>query len=465
MLKDPPVGVLWLVALAMLSACSEAPSARTPGTPSASASSASEAFPSEGLPSEGLPSKALPSPPNILFVLADDLGYADLGSYGNQVIATPNLDRLASEGLRFTSFYTNGSTCTPTRLSLMTGKYPQRFGVYNGLKVDSTWGLPADTETLPRRLQSAGYKTVHIGKWHLGHAEEAYRPLSLGFSEFFGFLHAHHLPKTFQNPRLRRGNQPDEERVGHLTDLLTDEAVAFLSQHNPSDGPFFLNLWFFSPHKPLQPPARWAERYDSTMEGRYAALVSALDEAAGRLLAALDNQDLTRNTVVVFMSDNGGVYDIHQGRNGPFRGGKTQLLEGGIRAPLIVRWPGRVAAGTVSDALTASFDLFPTLTDLAELQPSDRSIDGRSLLPLMEGLSANFDGPLFWEEIYNDQRNFAVRNSRWKLHSDGSQTELYDLRVDPGETTDQSANHPEVNARLLTALQQWRAQLPPAAQL
>ncbi len=398
--------------------------------------------------------------PNVLFILADDLGYADLGIYGNRTIATPSLDRLARQGMRFTQFYANGPICTPTRVALLTGRYPQRFGLYGGLPADSAWGLPPDTVTLPQLLRRAGYETAHLGKWHLGHAEQAFRPLARGFDAFFGFLHAHHLPKTYHDPRLRRGEDPDAVYPGYLTDLLTDEAEAFLRQRAGSAKPFFLNLWTFNPHKPLQPPQRWAERYDDTVEGRFAALVSTLDENVGRLLAVLDETGLERDTLVVFTSDNGGAREVHGGgEGGPLRGGKNRLTEGGIRVPLIVRWPGRVPAGTVRDDLAASFDWFPTLLELAGVEPGSPEVDGRSLVPVLTDSSPAFEGPIFWEDVHQERRRFAVRHRHWKLLSEKGRTSLFDLRRDPGESTDLAAHHPDVVAEMTAACRRWREQV------
>ncbi len=407
--------------------------------------------------------------PNVLLILADDLGYGDLGSYGG-TIATPHIDRLARQGLRFTSFYANGPICTPTRVALLTGRYPQRYGLYDRLEVDSSWGLPADAVTLPRLLRGAGYETMHVGKWHVGHAEQAFRPLARGFDGFFGFLNAHHLPKTYHDPRLRRDEEQDSARSGHLTDLLTAEAATFLRRRSATTRasslqrrPFFLNLWYFNPHKPIQPPPRWAERYDDTIEGRYAALVSALDENVGRLLAVLDETGLARETLVVFLSDNGGARDVHGGRNGPFRGGKNQLLEGGIRVPMIVRWPGRVAPGTVSDARAASFDLLPTIAGLAGVDLDDVPTDGRNLAAVLGGAPDDFAGPLFWDDLHHSERRFAVHQGRWKLRSTRGRTTLHDLRRDPGETTDLAADRPEIVAELEAAYRTWRSQLPAPA--
>ena len=400
--------------------------------------------------------------PNFLLILADDLGYGDLGVYGSPTIRTPHLDRLASAGMRFTSFYTNGPICSPTRVSILTGRYPQRYGLYGGLTVDSTWGLPADVATLPRLLRDAGYATRHIGKWHVGHAEASFRPPAQGFDDFFGFWHAHHLRKTYRDPKLRRGEAAEAVHPGHLTELLTEAAASFLRQRSEVEAPFFLNLWLFSPHKPIQPPQRWVERYDDTAAGRYAALVSHLDENVGQLLGVLDETGLADDTVVIFLSDNGGARDLHGGRNGPLQGGKNQLLEGGIRVPLIVRWPGRVAAGSLSDALVASFDLLPTIAELAEVDTAGLALDGRSLATVLSGAADDFEGPLFWDDLQGGRRRFAVRLGPWKLRSAKGIATLHDLRIDPGESRDLAAVHSETAAELEAAYRAWRAQLPPA---
>lgn len=414
-----------------------------------------------GIPQSPPPESAPTGSPNILLILADDLGYGDLGVYGSSTLSTPNLDRLAWEGIRFTSFYANSPICSPTRVAILTGRYPQRFGLYNGLGVDSTWGLPAHAATLPRLLRDAGYETMHVGKWHVGHAREAYRPLLQGFDGFFGFDHAHHLPKTYRDPRLRRNREPEQVRPGYLTDLLAAEAETFLRHRTESKRPFFLNLWTFSPHKPLEPPPRWADRYDDSVEGRFAAMVKTLDEAVGRLLSALEETGLTDNTVVVFSSDNGGADTVHGGRNGPFRGGKNDLLEGGIRVPLIVRWPGRVTAGAVSDALVASFDLFPTLAELAGVDLAGVPVDGRNLTPLLAGARDDFTGPLHWDDVHAGRGRFAVRRGPWKLRSEKGKTTLHDVRADPGETSDLATRRPEIVAELQEVHRTWRAGLPP----
>ena len=422
-----------------------------------------------------LPSSVFASPlpvqarPNIVFVLADDLGYGDLGSYGSQDIATPHLDRLAQEGLRFTQFYTNGATCTPTRISLLTGHYPQRFGFREGLKSASQRGIPAGVPTLPFLLQRAGYTTMHIGKWHVGHAEPAFRPLAKGYDDFFGFLHAWFLPKTYRNPLLQRNEAAPTRHAGHMTDILTAEAVAFLHRQADTQQPFFLSLWYFNPHTPHQPPARWAKHYPDTKWGRFQALVSTLDENVGVLLKILQETNLAQETLLIFASDNGGAGErlLPRTFNGPLRGVKNQFTEGGIRVPLIVRWPGRVPAGVVHDERVISFDWFPTLADIGGADRSAVSVPGRNIEPILYGRQQKeqkeIQQPVFWEDFHNDAYRFAVRHTDWKLVFEDGRSWLFDLSHDLSESTDVAQRQPDIVKDLTARYHTWRlhtAQVP-----
>lgn len=399
--------------------------------------------------------------PNILFLLADDLGYFDLGAYGNAEIRTPEIDRLAREGLRLTQFYSNGAVCTPTRAALLTGLYPQRFGAQlrEGLRPGSESGLPPEVPVLPQLLERAGYRTMHVGKWHVGHARAAFRPLAKGYGAYYGFLHPRHLPDGYRDPFLQRDEQKPQRQSGHLSDLLTAEAADFLRRQKGSRQPFFLSVWFFSPHGPLMPPERWAGRYEATPEGRYRALVSALDESVGTLLKALAQAGLEDDTVVIFMSDNGGDRLTHGDSNGPLRGTKNQLAEGGIRVPLIVRWPGHVPMDSVSDELTLGFDLVPTLTEIAGVDHSGIAFDGRSLVPLLSPDRRSTSpevtvGDMFWDDREPSAR-FAVRRQHWKLLSTAGETSLYNLQKDPGESVDLASSHPDLVAEMTSAYRRW----------
>ncbi len=415
--------------------------------------------------SKPTPTQPSSKTPNIIYLLADDLGYEDLGVYGSPSITTPRLDRLAKEGLRFTQYYSNGSVCSPTRAALHTGSYPSRWGFRDGIKAESRRGLPSAIATLPAILQQAGYETWHIGKWHLGHSEDSYQPLKQGYDRFFGFLHAWQLPKTYQNPRLRTGTETAEVREGHLTDLLTDRAIDWIGSKTAKN-PYFLSLWYFAPHKPLEPPGRWESRYPKTQWGRYGALVSTLDENVGRLLDTLEATETARETVVIFASDNGGVTSLHGGMNGPLRGGKNQLFEGGIRVPLIVRWPGRVSAGVVEDSVVLSHDWLPTLAEVAGVDLGSWSVDGSSLGPLLQGEKrATKPTPVFWEKSGAKGYSFAVRQGFWKLLQTEDERFLFDLEKDIGETRNLALEYPETVHQLEIAYWRWRRQVTHIASL
>jgi arylsulfatase A-like enzyme len=410
------------------------------------------------------------SRPNILLVVADDLGVGDLGSYGNPDVETPNLDRLAATGLRFTRFYAAAATCSPARASLLTGQYPQRFGFRS-----SPRGLPQEVVTLPELLRDAGYATHHVGKWHLGMELQRVRPLAQGFDSFFGFLHARLLNPggpRYTDPRLVSDEGRPTRFAGHLTDLLTDRAVALIEQGR--DAPWFLNLWYFAPHSPLDPPPRWAARHPDDETGRYRALVSGMDEGVGRVLAALDRSDQARDTIVVFLSDNGGV---RAESNHPFLGAKSQLLEGGVRVPLLLRAAGRFAPGVV-DVVSSSMDLHPTLAGLAGV-PLQQPVDGLDLTPVLAGGStAPPARALFWEnEMYDLARTRTIQpdrytahqadglgrtklavlgaEGRWRLVRERPGFALFDLANDRAGSQNVWEAHPQRAQELLSQFRSW----------
>lgn len=407
--------------------------------------------------------------PNIVVILADDLGWADVGFQGARDIPTPNLNRLAAGGVRFTSACISHPFCSPTRAGLMTGRYQQRFGhennpVYN--PQDETSGLPTSETTMAQVLGGAGYATGVIGKWHLG-AAPRFHPMKRGFQEMFAFLGGGHdytkagvegEPREYFIP-IQRDGKPVEERA-HLTDAFSREAAAFIRRHRTH--PFFLYLAYNAPHTPLQPTDAWLERVrhiqDETRR-RYAAMVCGLDDGVGTVMAALKEQKLDNNTLVIFLSDNGGVSTVSHSSNAPLRGQKGQVFEGGIRTPWIMRWSGRLRAGSAYTQPVISLDILPTAAALAGAR-LPAGIDGVDLMPYV--LGARREAPhrrLFWRT--GGGTAFAVREGRYKLARQGGEPMLFDLQTDPNETTDIAAAQPAVRDRLLAAYGEWNRELIP----
>jgi arylsulfatase A len=391
-------------------------------------------------------------PPNVILIITDDQGWAEVGVHGNRDIETPNLDRLAAEGVRFARFYAE-PVCTPTRAELMTGRYYQRTGAVDTFMGRDT--LDAREVTLAERLRRAGYATGLIGKWHLGRYMR-YHPTRRGFDDFFGFWQYGFINHYFDSEELFRGREP-VKTTGYVTDVLTDAAIDFVRAHR--DGPFFLDLAYNAPHDPHLAPDPLIEMYLGKglplRDARIYGMITSLDRNIGRLLGEVDALGLRGRTVVLFLSDNGGVSDRYKAG---LRGKKGSVHEGGIRVPLFVRWPGHAPAGSVVEARAEVVDLFPTICELAvAAPPDDRTIDGRSLVPLIEGRG----GPALREHLFRQwtrvrpdaDRNWAASDGRYKL-VDG---ELFDLEADPGETTDLAARHPEIVRRLRSAFERWFA--------
>lgn len=416
---------------------------------------------------------SVPQPPNILFILADDLGYADLGCYGARHTETPFLDGLAAEGVRLSQAYANSPVCSATRTALITGRYQYRFPVGLAEPVRSTdidLGLPPATPTLPARLRAAGYRTALIGKWHLG-APPTHGPLLSGYDRFFGFhfggvdyfTHSHRAPgkTTAAFDGLYEGEEP-VTRNGYLTDLLADEAIAELHRTARAQ-PFFMSLHFNAPHWPWEGPgdrARSASLPSLRDEAggslaTYAAMVAALDAAVGRVLAAMTELGLARNTIVVFTSDNGGerFSDVW-----PFVGAKGELLEGGIRVPTVVRWPERLPAGALCQQVAMSMDWAPTLLGAAGLanQALD-AFDGIDLLPALAGQPAA-PRRVFWRYGAHDQ--MAMRDGDWKFLSIGGSRFLFDLSSDVRERANLARRFPKRLAGMEEDFQAWNATMP-----
>ncbi len=409
--------------------------------------------------------------PNVIVILADDLGYADVGFTGCKDIPTPHIDTLAAHGVRCTSGYVSHSFCSPTRAGLMTGRYQQRFGHENNpawLPEDTKVGLPVNQTTVADVMKSAGYVTGAIGKWHLG-AAPCFHPNERGFTEYFGFLGGGHmyLPGSrggveYTIPLMR--NKTPLELGGYMTDILSSEAAAFIARHKAD--PFYLYLAYNAVHTPLQAPEKYLNRFAGIADEKrrtYAAMTSAMDDGIGRVLAALREHDLERDTLVFFFSDNGGPITVVPCSNAPLRGGKGQLFEGGIREPFVVQWRGRLPEKAVYDEPVVSLDVFPTAAALAGVKlPDGLKLDGVNILPHLAGeIKTPPHERLFWR--MGGGVSWAVREGRYKLLklNKNASLQLFDLNNDLGETKDLASEKPDVVARLQKAFETWNAELIP----
>ncbi|WP_428027401.1 sulfatase family protein [Altererythrobacter sp.] len=411
----------------------------------------------------GYRASAASSPrPNILVILADDMGWADLGCFGSRHIRTPHLDRLAAAGVRMTDCYASSPVCSPTRLSMATGRYNVAFrtGLIEPFSAGE-WGdsaIPEGYPTLPALLREAGYGTSLIGKWHLGESEGG-SPLAHGYDEFYGFLGGAIDYFTHQwrgEYALHRGEEKSED-FGYMTTLLANETVKALARYNESEKPFLISLHFNAPHWPWEGPEDQALGGDggsSIASGgsleTYAQMMESLDRNIGRVLRALDDLGMADDTLVIFTSDNGGE---RFSEVWPFTGMKGMLLEGGIRVPGIVRFPGRIPAGVDSAQMASTMDWMPTILDAAGVKPrQDQVLDGISLLPpLASGRSINRS--LFWKFQGHNQR--AARVGNWKYLKLDDNEFLFDLSVDSLERADMAKSEPERFDQLKAAWEEW----------
>lgn len=436
--------------------------------------------------------------PNIVFILADDLGYTDVACYGSKYYETPNIDRLAADGVRFVSGYTCGPNCQPTRAALLSGQYNPRTGIYTvgdidrfnwesrALRpVDNVQNLPLDKITLPQTLKQAGYATAMFGKWHLGNQGQ-YHPSKRGFDEAIVSAGAHFDFKTVPQSEYPQGT--------YLADFLTDKGVDFIRRQTTQhpDQPFYLYLPHFGVHSPhdakpkliekFKPKASAGGHHDPT----YAAMIASVDESVGRIVALLDELKLAENTLVIFSSDNGGVggYEregIEGGSitdNAPLKGGKGMLSEGGIRVPYIFRWTGKTKPGAVNETPINSVDLYPTLLEVSgTARPADYVLDGASYASLLiandesaDNKSAPARAPLYWHfpgylgaksDTWRTTPAGAIRNGDWKLieYFEDGHLELYNLKEDIGERRNLAATSPDKAAQLHQQLAGWRQNL------
>jgi arylsulfatase A-like enzyme len=430
----------------------------------------------------GVATRVQSRPPNILLIVADDLGYADLGIHGCKDIPTPHIDSLARNGVRFTDGYVSGPYCSPTRAGLMTGRYQQRFGhEFNDPDVARghvEFGLPLSETTMADRLKAAGYTTGLLGKWHLGSAAR-FHPMARGFDEFFGFPGGDHsyLDAEAHSPNPLLDGRKPVDRTEYLTDVLGVRAVDYIRRH--ASDPFFLYLAFNAVHTPMQAAERYLTRFEQiadTERRTYAAMLSAMDDAIGRTLAALREAKLEERTLIVFFSDNGGptmaTTTINGAINTPLRGSKRQTFEGGIRVPFIMQWKGRLPAGHTYTRPVMQIDILPTVLAAAGVKANpDWKLDGVNLLPFLTGEATESPhDALYWRL----GSMMAIRRGDWKLvqTSEGplretdpavlkdlSRAELYNLADDIGEKNNLAAKHPDKVKELADAWQRWNREL------
>ena len=409
--------------------------------------------------------------PNIIFILADDLGYADLSCYGRRDIATPNIDGLAKDGVRFLQAYANSAVCSATRTALITGRYQYRLrvGLEEPVREAPGIGLPPEHPTLPSLLKKAGYRTALVGKWHLGSLPD-FGPLKSGYDHFYGFrsggvdYYAH--TTTTHKKDFWDGDTPIDKQ-GYMTDLLGDRAVALVDSFAKESAPFFISLHFNAPHWPWEAPGDEAEskrlegkdlfHYDGGTLQIYRKMVERLDYQVGRVLAALKSKGLSEDTIVVFTSDNGGE---RFSDTWPFTGKKTELLEGGVRIPAIVRWPRGIPGGRTHDQVNISMDWLPTLLAAAGTEP-DRKYpsDGMNLMPALRENTAPVPRKLFWRYKLNAQR--AVRDGDYKVLKILGNTFLFNVVEDPLERGNLKERQRGIYDRMTREWNEWNATMLP----
>ncbi len=427
--------------------------------------------------------------PNIVFIMADDLGLADINSFdplGRTFYETPNIDRLAKQGMKFLNAYTNAANCAPTRAALVSGQYYPRQPIYHVgqsgpgdmIPAENAHELPTEKITAAEMLQQAGYSTAFIGKWHLGDPPE-YGPQQQGYQVNIGGYGAGN-PGNWEGGYFEPGNNPhiEDARQGeYLTDYLTRKAIEFLSGHRES--PFYLNLSYYTPHSPFQAPEKLVEKYKQKdpdgghFHATYAAMIESLDTNVGKIMKALDELNLAKNTVVIFYSDNGGRGGYgFLGRdeanftdNSPLKGGKGTFYEGGIRVPLMIRWPEMIHAGTTTEEPVISIDFYPTYLDLAGIdKPEHYTLDGLSLMPLFENPDISLNRTAMYWHFPGYPNNpwrttpvSVIRSGPWKLMKfyETNDLQLYNLQEDIGEENNLADSLQQQRDKLIHQLEGW----------
>lgn len=419
-----------------------------------------------------------PAPrPNIVLIVADDLGYSDLGCFGNKEVHTPHLDRMASEGVRFTDFVVSWPACTPSRSTILTGRYPQRNGLYDMIRnnevnykhvfseeeyavsPEMTLGLDVREVVIGQVMKSAGYATGVIGKWDSGRAKR-FLPLQRGFDFFYGFANTgidYFTHERYGVPSMFRGNERIKEE-GHATELFRREALRFIDENRAR--PFFLYLPFNAPHMAstfdkaaVQETPEWLDKYKGRKNAAYLALISHLDDAVGSVMERLRRHGLENNTLVIFTSDNGGS---RQEMNTPLRGGKATMWEGGLRVPMIAHWPGRIPRGLVSTEFLSTAEFLPTFAAVGgAATPKGVKLDGFNMLPVLEGKAKSRRTEFFWQR----RNEKAARAGEWKWIESERGGGLFNLSTDIGEKNDLSREKPDVLARVKDRWAAWRKEM------
>lgn len=408
-----------------------------------------------------------PARPNVVILLADDMGYGDLRSYGHPSIETPHIDRLAAQGIRFTSFVT-GAWCVPSRTQLLTGRYMPRvkFGGATGANGDG--GLPDSEVTLAEGLKEAGYATAMVGKWHLGYKQKKFLPPNQGFDYWFGLPYSNDYVKpwvqTDEPLALYRGTEIATHPIDQetLTVDQTKEAIALIDGYAGKAQPFFLYVAYYMPHLPVNTTARFRGQ---SAAGLYGDAVETIDWSVGQVLETLARHRLTDNTIVFFASDNGpwlnppkrmlqaGNELWHSGSPGPLRGSKATTYEGGTRVPAMVRWPGRIQPNQVSDSLVAMPDIYRTVLEVGGAKLPDHTLDGHDLMPFLTGRTKASPRNEYFYFLHGELE--AMRQAEWKLRVAGGQPELFNLQLDPGERYNRADDEPEIVTRLERRMRQF----------
>ena len=421
--------------------------------------------------------------PNFIVILCDDLGYADVGFNGCKDIKTPNIDRIASEGVRFTNAYVTYAVSSPSRAGIMTGRYGQRFGYERNVQYkphNPQMGLSLEEMTIAQSLHEVGYTSCAVGKWHLG-AHETKHPCNRGFDEFFGFLGGGHryFPEEYQyysydvdteEESYRTFIMKDHDHVkidGYLSDELSDAALDFIKRNR--ENPFFLYLAYNAPHTPQQVTDKYLSRYqniENPKRRNYAAMVSAVDDGVGKILDYLDLSGLSENTIVFFLSDNGGPENVNGSDNGPLRGGKGSSFEGGFRVPFAMRWPGQIPANAVYEKTISSLDIFATASGITDSPVNpERPLDGVNLIPYLTGKDSSVPHPVIYLRKYDDGI-YAVRKDDHKMilyTKENNRKELFDLSKDIGENHNIAKSNQKIMTEIEKLRKVWDSQLIPPA--